>query len=150
MIVYSSCASEDIRSDLPFVMEISLKTWKMRFESCTKVSKATIYLPRRWVGGVTVGHGFQRLLQAREAAGRKWVLGEAGRKGSKRGERRLCSCLAGEEGCAVKIGVRIVDFELLDGPPRRSAVGDVAAETFWHDRVEDSELTTIASKDKRA
>ena len=43
------------------------------------------------------------------------------------------------EGGAVKVGVRIVSLELLDGPPGRSAVGDMAAETFGHARVEDSE-----------
>ena len=45
--------------------------------------------------------------------------------------------------------MRIVDFELFYGPPRRSAVGDVAAEFFRHARVEDSDHTTIASEDER-
>ena len=72
------------------------------------------------------------------------------RKDSEGGERRLCSRLAGEEGRAVEVGVRIVNFELLDGPPRRSAIGDVAAETFQHARVEDIEHMTITSEDERA
>jgi hypothetical protein len=59
----------------------------------------------------------------------------------------LCSRL---EGGAVKVGVRIVSLELLDGPPGRSAVGDMAADTFRHAGVEDSEHTTIASEDERA
>ena len=72
------------------------------------------------------------------------------RKDGEGGEGRLCSRLVGEEGRAVEVGVRIVDFELLDGPPRRSAVGDVAAETFRHARVEDSEHKTTTSEDERA
>ena len=48
------------------------------------------------------------------------------------------------------VGVRIGVFELLDGPPRRSTVGDVTAEAFRHARVEDSEHPTISSEDERA
>ena len=44
----------------------------------------------------------------------------------------------------------ILSFELLDDPPGRSAVGDMAVETFWHAGVEDSEHTTISSEDERA
>lgn len=58
----------------------------------------------------------------------------------------MCSRL---EGGPVKVGVRIVSLELLDDPPGRSAVGDMAAETFGHARVEDSEHTTVASEDER-
>ena len=62
----------------------------------------------------------------------------------------MCSRLAGLESREVVVGVRIGAFELLDGPPRRSTVGDVAAEAFRHARVEDSEHPTISSEDERA
>jgi len=48
----------------------------------------------------------------------------------------LCSHL---EGRAVEVGVRIAEFDLLDDPPCRSGVGDVAAGTFRHSRVGDSD-----------
>ena len=54
------------------------------------------------------------------------------------------------EGRAVEVGVRITEFDLLDDPPRRSGVGDVAAGTFRHSRVEDTDHTTVASEDERA
>ena len=50
----------------------------------------------------------------------------------------------------VEVSVRIVVFELLNGPPCRSAIGDVAAKTFRHTGVKDGNHTTIASKDERA
>ena len=46
--------------------------------------------------------------------------------------------------------MRIVEFNLLDDPPRRSGVGDMAAGTFGHSRVEDTDHTTVASEDERA
>ena len=51
------------------------------------------------------------------------------RKDSKGGERRLGSCL---EGGAVKVGIWIVFLELLNNPPRRSAVGYMVTDTSEH------------------
>ena len=48
----------------------------------------------------------------------------------------------------VEVSVRIVVFELLNSPPRRSAIGDVAAKTFQHTGVKDGNHTTIVSKDE--
>ena len=62
----------------------------------------------------------------------------------------MCLHLDGEEGLTVEFGMWIVVLELLDGPPCRSAVCDVAAKTFRHTGVEDGDHTTIASEDERA
>ncbi len=54
------------------------------------------------------------------------------------------------EGDAVEIGVRILEFELLDGPPGRGGKGDVVAPAFRHPRVENTDHMTLAIEDERA
>ena len=47
----------------------------------------------------------------------------------------MCSCLGA---LAVEVGIGIADSDLFEGKIRRSGVGDVAAGTFRHSRVEDT------------
>ena len=54
------------------------------------------------------------------------------------------------EGSAVEVGVRIFDLELLDDPPGRGGIGDVAAPAFRHRRVENTDHMTLAIEDERA
>ncbi len=61
--------------------------------------------------------------------------------------RWLCSRL---EAGAVEVGVRILGFKLLDGPPGGGSVGNMTAGTFWHPRVEDTDHKTLAIEDERA
>lgn len=62
----------------------------------------------------------------------------------------MCSRLGrGEEGDAIEIGVRVMKFELLDDPPRRSAKRDVTIGTSGHSRVEDGKHTTNTRPDER-
>lgn len=59
--------------------------------------------------------------------------------------RRWCSRL---EGDAIEVGVRILEFELLDGPPGGGGVGDVVAPVFRHPRVENADHMTLTIEDE--
>ena len=61
--------------------------------------------------------------------------------------RRWCMHL---EGSAVEVGVRILEFELLDGPPGGGGKGDVVALAIQHPRVENTDHMTLAIEDERA
>ena len=60
--------------------------------------------------------------------------------------RRLCSRL---ESDAVEVGVRILAFDLLDGPPGGGGEGDVVTPAL-HPRVENTNHLTLAIEDERA
>lgn len=62
-------------------------------------------------------------------------------------DRRWCSRL---EGDAVEVGVRILEFKLLDGPPGGGGVRDVVAPAFRHPRVKNTDHMTLAIEDERA
>jgi len=66
---------------------------------------------------------------------------------SVQGERQWCSR---SEGLLFEVSIWILEFELLDGPPGRRAIGDVVGETFWHAGVKDGQHAPITSKDQRA
>ena len=54
------------------------------------------------------------------------------------------------KGDVVKVGVRILHHELLNGPPGRGGVGDVVAPAFRHPRVKNTDHMTLAIEDERA
>lgn len=56
------------------------------------------------------------------------------------------SHLGREEGRAIEVGIGIEFLELFDGPPGRSAICDMAADTLGHAGVEDGNHTTVASE----
>ena len=61
--------------------------------------------------------------------------------------QRWCSHL---ENDTVEVGVWILEFELLDGPPGRGGEGDMIAPAFRHSRVEDTDQMTLTIEDERA
>ena len=61
---------------------------------------------------------------------------------------QLCLRSGGEEGCARDVSGWILEFELVEGPPGRSSVSDVAVGAFWHARVEDGKHFTITSENE--
>lgn len=83
----------------------------------------------------------------RTIAERKVGEGKKERGDGKANGRRVCSRL---EGDAVEVGVRILDFELLDGPPGRGGEGDVVARALRHPRVKKTDHMTLAIEDERA
>lgn len=50
----------------------------------------------------------------------------------------------------VEVGVRILDFELLNDPPGGSCVGDVAVSAFRYPRVKHTDHPALAIEDERA
>ena len=72
--------------------------------------------------------------------GKEWGGGRAD-------SRQVCSRLEGE---TVEVGVRILEFELFDGPPGGGGVGDVVAPAFRHPRVKNTDHMTLSIEDERA
>ena len=48
------------------------------------------------------------------------------------------------EGVTVEVSMWIFEFELLNGPPGRGGIGDMAAPIFQHPRVENTNHMTLA------
>jgi len=46
--------------------------------------------------------------------------------------------------------MRVLELELLDGPPGGGGEGNVTVTTFLHPRVENTDHTTLAIEDERA
>ena len=61
---------------------------------------------------------------------------------------QLCLRSGGEEGRARDVSGWILKFELVEGPPDRSSISDVAVGAFRHARVEDGKHFTIASENE--
>ncbi len=87
-------------------------------------------MSRLYGRGLRDGGGGGRFAIEKRAQSRRQKRMEYIMEGEKSGRR--CSRL---EGDAVEVRVRVLDHELLDGPPGRSGVGDVVAHAFRHPRV---------------